>query len=148
MKIFVVLLLIFINLTVFFAEEIWTIAMVSIFNHYLAVVFTTLFYSMFAFSSSWLCDRAGYDKKIADWLEKRRQKLSSRIEDALKMGVLLVTFQVAALISPSASSIILYCTGTRKPKIYVLNMLQSLFAAIIWCTIYNGGILAIKFIIH
>ena len=143
-KILILIGLLVTQASVFFFEEVWTIAMVSKFHFIIAIVLTTCLFSFFSIATSWLCENTGLDKKIDDYIEKKKVSMSKTAEKAATAGFWIVCFQTAIVVSPSATAILMFVLGKKRPGTYSYDILFSLVSATIWCFIYSGGIIVFK----
>lgn len=136
--------LILLNVTVFFFEEGWIIAMVAFFPFWLAIVFVTILLSTFAAISTYLSGLANLPPLIERWMTKKKAKAGERLQEAVKSSLWFSFLATAVIISPTLSAVMMQMSGIKGKKAYVSDFLLSFVSGTIWCFIYGGGILILK----
>ncbi len=143
-KILVLIGLFVTQASVFFFEEAWTIAMVGKFHIAIAILLTTCLFSFFSITTTWLCENTGLDKRIDEYIDKKKKDMAETAKKAMAIGFWFICLKTAIVVSPSVTAIIMYILGRKRPCVYYLNVFFSFITAIIWCLIYSGGIAIIK----
>ncbi len=129
------------NIIVFFVEEGWIIAAVAFLPFWLAIIVVTLFLSVFAILSSYLCSLAVLPSFIERWIEKKKEKASNRLTKVLDGAIWFSVLSTAIIISPTTSAVMLHLARVNKPRVYFMDVFLSFVSGAIWCFIYGAGVI-------
>ncbi|MDD5422290.1 MAG: hypothetical protein WC592_04975 [Candidatus Omnitrophota bacterium] len=106
------------------------------------VVRATLLRVVFTIPLSWLViylsTNADVSLRFRDWVEKKREGLSSRAQAIVKGGEFIAVLNTTVFLGPIIASILMSMIGVNTRRIYLYAVFCAFLSAWAWCAFYSG----------
>lgn len=120
-----------------FAEG-WIILVVKIFGFVLSALILALVFLLLSYIVVYFSSGSRGMGRFHDWIRRKEASLSGRAQAVVKGGEALAVVNMAALMGPIFSAILMMLLGFDRKKVYVYSIFCALLWAVIWCGIYSG----------
>jgi len=129
-----------IGLTVlgFILAEGWIILVVKIFGFAMSTLILALVFLLLSWIVVYFSSGLRGMGRFRDWIKRKEASLSGRAQAVVKGGEALAVVNMAALMGPIFSAILMMALGFDRKKVYIYSIFCALLWAVIWCGIYSG----------